>query len=512
MQEDQVLMTEQAALGSQVRRGLGWSLGNNIISKLGTIVMGIILARLLDPSDYGEFTVALVALVIISNINDLGLEPTVVRWPGSIDEIAPTAWTTIFGSSCLLFAIVCAAAGPFTSALNAPEAVNIVRLLAVGVVINGMFAIPSAVLTRTFRQDLRTAADAIGFVATLVVTISLAVAGYGAWSLAWGRVVGNGVISLMHVIFARYPVRPGWSPQIARALLRQGLPIAGTLLLATVTMNVDYLVVGRMLGATTLGFYLMAFNLSTSPVKLFSTAVANVALPGFAKLQDDLVALRSGFVRSLTWLMWVTIPVGVGLSIAATALCSFVYGSRWAPAGQALRFLALVGIMRVALQLGSDLLVAVGRSRSTLWLQGLWLVTLLPAVVVGAHVAGIKGVGVAHLVVAGGVMIPAYLVSLRAVGLKARDFAPTLAGPVLGGLVAVVVGNVLVTHIGHELPVLLLAGTLAILGPLLPVNGQLRTLAAEFAAKRRVKRDDGRQTAAPAETVGAVALAESWEP
>jgi O-antigen/teichoic acid export membrane protein len=315
----------------------------------------------------------------------------------------------------------------------------------------------------------------------------------------------------MHVIFARYRVRPAWSPEIARVLLGQGLPIAGTLLLATLTMNADYLVVGRMLGATTLGFYLMAFNLSTSPVKLFSTAVASVALPGFAKLQGDLTALRTGFVQSLTWLMWVTIPVGVGLSIAATTLCTFVYGSRWAPAGAALRFLALVGIMRVALQLGSDLLVAVGRSRSTLWLQGLWLATLLPAVIIGAHVAGIKGVGVAHLLVAAGVMIPAYLVAVRAVGLRARDFAPTLAGPIVGGLAAVVVGSVLVTHIDHELPVLLLAGALALLGPLLPVHRQLRALAGEAMTRRKARRADQQPPGDPTDGVGAVALAESWE-
>ena len=293
-------MTEDVALEHQVRRGLGWSLANNVISKLGTIVMGIILARLLDPADYGEFTVAIVALMIIANLNDLGLEPTVVRWPGSIDRIIPTAFTTIFGSSCVLFAAVCAAAGPFASAMNAPDAANIVRLLALGVVINGLFAVPSAVLTRTFRQDLRTAADALGFAVSLVVTITLAATGHGPWSLAWGRLAGNGVTSVMHGIFAHTRVRPGWSTPLARALLAQGLPIAGTLLLATVMINIDYMVVGRVLGPVAVGFYLMAFNLSTSPVTLFSTAVANVALPGFAHLQDRLHELREAFVRSLS--------------------------------------------------------------------------------------------------------------------------------------------------------------------------------------------------------------------
>ena len=150
--------------GRLVRRGLSWSLIGVMVGKLTTLVTGIILARLLAPKDFGVFAVALVALVIIVNLNDLGLEQCLDQMAGQHRRgrarpqrrsFWPRAWRSSRCSTRL--------APYFTEAMHAPEATGIVRLLSFGVVINGAFAVPSAVLSRTFRQDLRTAADFTGF-------------------------------------------------------------------------------------------------------------------------------------------------------------------------------------------------------------------------------------------------------------------------------------------------------------------------------------------------------------
>lgn len=455
-------LDDREGLRRLVRKGLGWSLGRNAFSRLGIFLTGVILARLLDPTDYGAFAVAMVALVIIANLNDLGLEQTLVRWPGDLKAVAPTAATVIFASSCVLFVVGQLGAAPFASALNAPEATGMVRLLLVGVLINGACAVPSAVLTRAFAQDRRTWADAAGFVVSTVITVWMAVEGYGAWSLAWGRVAGNAVTSGMHVVLAKTRYRPGWSLGIARDLLRHGLPLAGASLLAVALLNVDYLVVGRVLDAENLGYYLMAFNLSSWPVSMLSTAVAMVAVPGFARLQHDHDELRRSFLSSLDILGSVAFPIAAVVAVTATPLIGFVYGEVWTPAAAALHGLAVLGGFRVALLLTGDLLVAAGRGRAMLGMQLVWFVAVVPALAVGAHLGGIAGVGVAHLVVAAAVVTPVAVLALARLDISPGAVARAVARPLVGAALAAAVAAVVVWIVPSAFAGLALAGTLGL--------------------------------------------------
>ncbi|GAA1789012.1 oligosaccharide flippase family protein [Planosporangium flavigriseum] len=445
-------------MAQSVRRGLGWSFISSIATRVGTVLSGIVLARLLSPADYGQFTVALVVLLVLANINDLGLEATLVRWPGAIDEIAPTATTIIFSASCLLAGGVFVGAPAIAAALNAPDAAGIVRLMAVSVVVNGLFAVPSAILTRSFMQGRRATADLTGMVVTLGLSVVLAVMGFGAWSLAWGRFAGNGVNSVLLWWFAPARYRPGWSRAAARHVLAGGLPIAGTLLLAVGLMNVDYVVVGRLLDPAELGLYLLAFNLSSWPVSILSVAVARISVPAFARLQHDLTALRAAFRRSLTLIMAPTVLVAVMLAVYALPATRVVYGPRWSAAAAALSFLAVLGALRVAMQFAADLLTAAGKARLTLVIQGGWIIALLPALVIGVTHAGIRGAGIAHVAVALCVAVPAHLAALATLRISPLDVLRSAGRPVAAGAAAALVAVGVQWLIADDLATLVVGG------------------------------------------------------
>lgn len=401
-------------LGRRVRTGLTWSFGSNVLSRITTLLTGIVMARLLAPEDFGVFAVAMVALTILANINDLGLEQAVVRWPGDIGPVAPTAMTVIMVMSSALCAGCVALAGPFSQALGAAEATPIVRLMALSLLFNGAFALPSAVLTREFRQDKRTIADLGGFLVGTVITLVMAVLGYGPWALAWGRFVGNAVVSLMHFAFASRRYRPGWDRRLAVELLRSGLPIGGATLLAVALLNVDYVLVGRYLGTEALGYYTLAFNLASWPVTFFAVAVARVSVPAFARLQHRPVQLQSAYNRSSPALMAVTIPACLLLAVFADPLVRLLYGEKWVPAVLVLQLLCGLGLLRVVYQYWADILVAVGAGGRALLVQVCWFVALVPSLVVAMQ-WGLAGVGVAHLVVAGLLVGPVNVLCMRGI-------------------------------------------------------------------------------------------------
>lgn len=462
-------------LGRRVRRGLVFSMLNNVVGRLGTIVAGIVLARLLVPADFGVFAVALVALNAVLSMNELGASLALVRWPGDPRRIAPTVTTISLGTSAVLYLVCLLGAGPFASAMGSPDAAGVVRLLCVSVLIDAVTATPAALLTRDFRQGQRLAVDLSSFALSTGLTVALAAGGYGAWSLAWGRLAGNLLSAALLFWLAEIWPRPGFDRRQFGELLSFGMPLAGASLLLFGMLNVDYLVVGPLLGPVALGLYLQAFNLSSWPVNMFSTAVRRVSLAAFSRLQGDPAALVAALARSTALLAAATLPVCALLGLLAHPAVTVVYGQRWAGSASALQFLAVLGLARVLTELLYDFLVAVGRGRDTMLLQGLWLVALLPALTVGAHLDGIRGVGLAHAVVAVCLVTPAFCLAVARTGVPWRPWLAPLGRPLVATalLVAAVVTVRWVTEPGF---VQLVAGGLAGVAVYLPVIAPMRHL------------------------------------
>jgi O-antigen/teichoic acid export membrane protein len=458
-----------APLGRLVRVGLGWSFLNNLLVRIGTVLAGIVLARILTPADYGVLAVALVAFEALLSINELGVSLAIVRWPGDVRRIAPTVMTLSIIGSVGFYAIAFVAAPSFAAALNAPAATGVLRLLCVAVMLDGITAVPAGLLNRGFQQDRRMLADLASLVVFSGVAIFLASRGLGAWSIAWGRVAGNVVSAVAVTLLASVRFRPGFDGAAARELLAFGMPAAGSSLLVFAMLNVDYVVVGGLLGPVALGFYMLAFNLSSWPVTMFSMAVRRVALAGFSQLQKDPTALRFGFARSFGLLMAAAIPVSALLSGFALPLVRFVYGAKWEPAASALRWLAILGALRVALELSYDFLIAAGRSRMTLWLQAGWLAALLPTVVAGAKLGGIQGVAIAHVAVAGLLITPAFLYALARLGVSVTDLARNCWRPLAAGLIVFATATLAQQLLHGDLHQLAVGGAMsaALIAPLL---------------------------------------------
>ena len=316
-------------------------------SKRCTVGVGIALARLLGPHSFGTYAVASVALNIMSNFNDLGVSLAIVRWPGEPREITPTVTTISVITSMLLYVGCYFGAPLYSTAMGAPSATNVVRTLALVIVIDGFATAPIGLLQRYFRQDRRTIADQVNIWLGTSVTLALALAGFGPMSLAIGRVAGCLVSAALLVRFSPEPLRFGFNRREARSLLRFGLPLAGSGVIAFAIANVDQLVVGRTLGVTALGFFVLAANLSNWPSSAFAQPIGAVAPTALARLQHDRPAMCAGFQTMVALVSAVTLPICLVEAGSARPLIGMVYGTRWLPAGHALIWLALLAALQI---------------------------------------------------------------------------------------------------------------------------------------------------------------------
>jgi PST family polysaccharide transporter len=312
----------------------------------------------------------------------------------------PTASSLALAFSTLLYVIVWIGAPSFAALSGNPDATSVVRLLTAVILIEGFTAVRSGVLQREFRQDRVIAANVCGLVIQAAVAIALAIRGWGAMSLAAGQVAGAVVIGVIVFVSAGIPFRLGRDPVVARRLLAFGLPLAAGLAVEAILLNADFIIIGAAVNATNLGYYLLAFNISSWALTSITMSIRYVSVPSFSRISElGQSALSTGAQRSISTLYKVVLPVGTLTAVLATEIVVVLYGDVWRPAADVLRFLAVLTIVRVLISLALDILMGSGSTRRMLWINGVWAAVLIPALYVGVQLNGIRGAGVAHAVV-----------------------------------------------------------------------------------------------------------------
>jgi O-antigen/teichoic acid export membrane protein len=467
---------EAVSIGSKAGRGLRWSFLGTLATKVGSFAMGLVLARLLTPADFGMYAIALAATQFVMHINDAGIIAATVQWRGRLEEMVATATTMAIVFSTGVYAIFWFLAPSFAALSGSPEATGVVRLLTAVILIDGITAVRAGTLLRRFEQHKLMMANACGFVVNATLAITLAANGAGPYSFAVGQLAASVVTGVVVWIRAALPFQLDLDRAVSRRLLKFGLPLAVSLGIEAVLVNADYVIVGDLLGPEALGYYLLAFNVSTWVPGLIGTAVRWVSIPSFSRLAENDVSgtdtLSVGVQRSVPLLLAVVLPLAVLMATLAHPMIALLYGERWDQAAGVLRFLAVLMIGRMLISLAFDILTSQGNTRATVWLNLSWAVVLVPVLYYAASVDGIRGAAIGHAVVVLVVALPLAVLALHRAGVRMLPMWPRLVRPVLGavlsGVVIIVVGRLVGPGVLLPLVVAGGAGVLvyaAIVGP-----------------------------------------------
>ncbi|MDH6196240.1 O-antigen/teichoic acid export membrane protein [Mycobacterium frederiksbergense] len=441
-------------------RGLTWSLAGNFLTKAGSFALGLGLARILTPADFGVYAVALAVMAFAMYVNDAGIIAACVQWRGKLEEMAPTAASIALLSSFVVYGVLWLSAPAISTLSKAPDATPVVRLLALVIIVDGITAVRAAALLRRFEQDRLTKANIVGMLVNVAVALPLAFSGAGAYSMAAGQLAAAIVTGVLVFKMGDVPIKLDLDRTIAKKLLTFGLPLAVSLGIEAVLMNADFVIVGNALGVVALGYYLLAFNISSWVPSLIGTPLRHVAVPSFSRLAEQgAEAIATGVRRSVPLVLAATLPAAVALATLAPALVNFLYGAKWGPSAVALSYLSVLTVARMLTALAFDILTALGATRYTVWLNAGWAVALVPALFIGSHVDGIRGAAIAHGIVAVLVALPLAIFALHLAGVSLVPTLPALIRPTIAAAIAAAV-IVLIDSVvsGSSFVHLLLAG------------------------------------------------------
>ncbi len=445
------------------RTALKWSLVAQLCARAGQFGLGLVLARLLTPRQYGTYTLALGLALILLTIDDLGLSKGLVRWPGRFEEAAPTARVLGLVTGVTLYAAVFALAPLVADATSTPGATSVIRVLCLGVILDSAVQIvPGASLQRALRQDLWVIVEVTRIVVLASVTIVLAATGLGVWSLVVGSLAGQVALCVVTTALARVPIRYHFDRRVAAELLRVSAPYSLAALVSATLLNVDYLVVGHRLGTVAVGIYLIAFNVSSWPTSLVGAAIRAVSIRSFSELKQRGEDVDEMARRALVLLFGGALPF-VAVLVAMPALTiRTLYGSEWVGGASALHFLAVLSIVRLIDGLTDDLFFAWGHSGWILAKNVLWLALVIVGLSVGAAVDGIRGVAIAHSAIAAGVVLPVICVLLARLGVWRRRLLTVAVGMSVAAAIAGTGGWLVVHHVDAPDIVVAGAGGLAV--------------------------------------------------
>jgi O-antigen/teichoic acid export membrane protein len=465
---------ERSPLRRLVGRGAAWSTLDVIVSRFGNFALGVAVARIVAPNEFGVFAIALVVHTVVVNISDFGVSAALIRDEAErVPASAPTIVTISLVASAALGGLVAALSGPLARSLSSPAAATPIAIMALNLPLAGLTAVPSAMLRREFRMDRICLADFANLAVSSAVVLVLALQGLGALALAWSWVAGQLATTLILLAYRAGRYRPGWKRTEARRLLDFGLPIVGSNLLALLVLNVDYIVVGRVLGVRALGLYMLAFNISGWASNVFGAVIRSVSMPAFARLRLEGRDMPEQFLKALRLVAGVTVPVCLILGGLARPAVVAIYGPKWSAAASALVGLSVLGAGRILIELAGDYLVTLGRTRSVFFALIPWLAALAATLILVARPYGIAGVGAGQAVVMVCIVAPVYAVLLRGTGVGVWAALRALAPGIAWALAAAVAAHLIAAAVGSPFAGTLIGGAVGVgvaaipFGPLL---------------------------------------------
>jgi len=385
---------EKSEIKTRTMQGIKWLGIVEVIRYFSRWGIGVALARLLYPKDFGLYGMTFIFIGLLDIIASFGFAQAIIQKRDLDDEALNSAFWAVVMGSVGFYAIIFVTSPWVGMFYNKDLIVPIMRVTGIIVLLSPISFIHRTILQKRIEfRKLSITEYKIALISGFV-SIILAVLNYGVWSLVIGPLIGHLCGILMFLRLVSWKPRFSFNPGKLKELFAFGKNIVGLNFINYIGKNIDYLLIGKFIGAVNFGHYSLAYNLINIPKVKISQLINKVFFPALSELQQDEQTLISWYLESVKYVALVTIPMVVGLTIVAPEFVRVVYGPKWIPAIIPLRLLCIVGIIGAVESTASSLILAKGRPDVILKLEIGFMVGLTTSVFLGLS-RGINGVAFA---------------------------------------------------------------------------------------------------------------------
>lgn len=363
-----------------------------------TVVKTIVLARILTPSQFGVYGIAVLVLGLLEILTETGINIVLIQEEGKTDEYISTAWVvsilrgTLISLTILIFA-------PFiASFFNTPNALNLIQFAALIPFIRG-FINPSIV---KFQKELKFNKEfwfrSFVFLVDTSFAITLGILTKSEFALIWGMLIA----AIFEVIISFFVVKPiprleFDSKKLGKIIGRgKWITFAGTF--EYLFQHIDDIAVGKILGTAPLGLYQQAYRVSTLPISEVGEIFNKVTFPTYSKISEDRDRLRKAFLKVTAVILLLVVPVGLILFFFAKEVVLILLGEKWLAAVGALKVLAVFGMLKSISNSAYSLFLSVRKQEIITFITFLGIVGMAVPLIPLINRFGIVGAGYATII------------------------------------------------------------------------------------------------------------------
>ena len=329
----------------------------------------LVVARNLTSSDYGVVGFAGIIIGFLSQFSDLGVANAVIRRPDLNQHNLQTALTLKILLSVGAFGAAFLVAPFARHFFDHPATGNVIRILALNFLVSTVGFLPLIVLTREMNYRALMIPGVAAAAAQCILAITLVLHGWSYWAVIIANVGAMLTSGIVMQLIRRIPVRFRFDWTDAQEFLRFGIPLFGSGILAFVIFNLDNFLVGASMGSARLGYYALAFTWGSFICGILTATVNNVLFPAFSAMQNDPVAVRRWYLKTVDLVAFIAVAANTALLANAHFFLVTLLGKgtgKWLPAVLSLQILCVYGILRAIAEPLGPCLMACGRTRTLL--------------------------------------------------------------------------------------------------------------------------------------------------
>lgn len=381
-------------LKEKTAQGLFWAFLSSGGMQLLNLIIGIFLARLLSPGEYGIVGMLAIFTLLAGNLQDSGFGVALVN----IKDIKHNDYNSVFwfnvGISLLLYLILYLCAPLIASFFHQPCLVSLSRFVFLGFIIASLCISPNAMLVRNLKMKEKAITSLSALLISGTVAVVMALKGFSYWSLAIQQVLYNVIICFGRYYYTRWhpTFKVDFTP--VKQMFSFSYKVLITAILTTINNNVLTVIFGRLFPAQAVGNFTQANKWNIMANQLVTNTVAQVAQPVLTRVGDDNERQRRVFGKMLRFTAFMAFPAMFGLALVAPQLIIATIGEKWAESIPLLQVLCISGAFIPLYTVYQNLFLSQGKSDTYMWLTITQIAIMLIAVL-ACHWLGIMAMVIA---------------------------------------------------------------------------------------------------------------------
>lgn len=388
-----------SSIKSKVIKGIGWSFGQQFLRQFINIAIGVLLARLLEPRDFGLIGMVTIFTFFAQVLVDFGLGAALVQRQKLTDQLVSTVFFMNFALSVIIYIILYISAPFIADFYGNVELIDITRVMSLKFIIAGVTVVQKSVLTKYFKFKNLALVNTVALIVSSVVALIMVYLGYGVWALVCKGLLDSLISSVIYWSYSEIRIKLLFSMRECKQVYNFGKYVVLNSTLDYLVKNADSFIVGKVLGDVSLGIYNRAFSLMILPVRNVSRIVNKVIYPTFCEFQEDNERLANIYVKTCRVIALVVFPMMLWVSVNAHELVLFLYGQKWAEMIPVIRVISILGALQTILVLNKSIYNSKGEVALGMRVNLIFSLFLIVCLLFGVYIGKLQGLVNAYLLV-----------------------------------------------------------------------------------------------------------------